>query len=148
MSQPTTTTAFSSLAASTFSFDLRKLHENQAVATNMESNSFNVVPATGSTVFGSPPANPNAGGQFPTNAPQPFFGQPTTTHHANQSQSSFNPMNQFGSNPGNIIQPTIDDTLYSDAGKLPTETLRMFQARTFESGKIPLVPPPRQLCFS
>jgi len=144
-------TGFTS-AASSFTFDLRKLHENQPAA-NMESFGFSNVP------FSSPNQN---SGQFLTNSSTfssnemsqtAFFGQPTVNYNLDVMSNQFQPQSQMNTCSFNVNyfdsdQQNEDNTCYSNLETLPPEILESFQARTFKIGNVPNVPPPKQACIS
>lgn len=52
----------------------------------------------------------------------------------------------FGTNPFLTQAEPVDERAYSKIEDLTTEEIQAFQAPTFELGKIPLKPPPKQLC--
>lgn len=128
-------------------------------------------PAFGSSPFGAQPAAPlqqqafNQTSVFAQTAQQPpqpsafsqpqqtgFFGQQQNTvaspfgiqagqPHTLQQQPQINPFTQQPQNAG-----TLNGTEYSRMEDLSPEDLAAFQAYKFEEGKIPTVPPPKELC--
>ncbi|KAL5279364.1 NUPL2 family protein [Megaselia abdita] len=128
-------------------------------------------PAFASTPFGAqPPANafaqqPSVFGQQAVQ-PQPSqpsaFGQPQQSAFFSQQTQAVNPspfgmqtvqpqtiqsqpqMNPFTQQPQNAM--ALNGTEYSRMEDLSPEDLAAFKADRFEEGKLPTVPPPKELC--
>lgn len=77
------------------------------------------------------------------NHPQPStFG--TNTTHGFQAQQNSSQSLLIGAS---VTAAAIESTVYSKIENLSPDDLERFKANTFELGKIPTVPPPRELCI-
>ena len=158
------TSNFPTSAASTFSFDLSKLNPDQPSISMDSGSSFNSLKNQDSACLQTDEQrlpmnitshnffmeNPtvksvtNAHSQFGSNSQINNFS--FNLNHMNSNQRNSIQPNEFFNHHGNL--PNINDTTYSHLDKLPIETVEIFQAKIFESGKVPLVPPPKELCMS
>jgi len=48
---------------------------------------------------------------------------------------------------GEVIEPQVDSSVYTTLANLTKEVLDIFQSGKFELGKIPEMPPPKELCI-
>ena len=110
------------------------------------------VPATqpGQTIFGQP---------TPTPAAAPPFGQPASSSSSStEAAATSNPFAKPSTDSsgggvavgmfGKKIEDQLDSSIYSLLESLSTQDLDSFKAPTFEIGKIPEIPPPRELCVA
>lgn len=85
---------------------------------------------------------------FNINQPVQQQQQQTTSAFAMQSSISTQPQpSVFGGNPFQTAATIIDDHFYSKAEDLTPEYLQEYQAESFTLGKIPLVPPTKNLAL-
>lgn len=167
-------TNFTPSTASDFSFNVEKLQQNQSLMniemnfpnTSTNPSLLNISPSSPKTDYFSANSQSISGKGVNQNM---ILENSTNDFNVNnafnqfQSQSvidtfSFNLKYIDPNHENGKIQPVdictfprtvsrVDDSVYSNLEKLPTETQGLFLAKTFKCGKIPLVPPPRQFCF-
>ena len=112
------------------------------------------------SIFGTP-ANPSAPAKIEstdTSAPVSVFGQPVTSSTAASGTTGA----VVGSNPfakntdsstsvgmfGKKIEDQLDSSIYSVLDSISALDLEAFKAPLFEIGKIPEIPPPKELCVA
>lgn len=166
-------TDFVSSAASTFSFDLKKLQNNGSSGDGAQGFFTPPVFGTNNAVFsssGSIPSFPANNQMFPSNdSPQfsIFSNQPSNQVFDVPSQFSLQPQSQMSSFSFNLNNlnsgqnhvvpqvpnfgvpqsvPDVNEAVYSKVEDLSPDTLEAFTAKTFTFGRVPLVPPPKELC--
>lgn len=108
-------------------------------------NAFGNAFATAGQPFGQPDVSSNGGQMMaatPNNSEQ-FFGAPSVFGTAPTPAAS----NPFLSNAQTTAASVSDPSVYSKMEELSEAELAAFGAATFEIGKIPVHPPPQQLCM-
>lgn len=154
-----------SSAASTFSFDLKKLQDTAScgdcsqitftpfVDSNVPTFQFSDTNSTFSTNNEKFPLNNTWQSSI-------FSSQPSNQNCVPTCQSSLQSsvMNSFSFNLKNLPQVNegilnnsvylqdVSEDVYSKSENLSPEILGAFQANTFTLGRVPLVPPPKELC--
>ena len=106
----------------------------------------------GQTIFGQPTPTPAASASP--------FGQPASSSSSSSTEAAAtsNPFAKPSTDSGSVgvavgmfgkkIEDQLDSSIYSLLESLSTQDLDSFKAPTFEIGKIPEIPPPRELCVA
>ena len=116
-------------------------------------------PAEAQSIFGTP-ANPSAPAKIEsaeTSAPVSVFGQPVTSSTTSGTTGAVVGSNPFAKNTdsstsvgmfGKKIEDQLDSSIYSVLNSISALDLEAFKAPLFEIGKIPEIPPPKELCVA
>ena len=111
------------------------------------------------SIFGTP-ANPSAPAKIEstdTSAPVSVFGQPVTSSTTSGTTGAVVGSNPFAKNTdsstsvgmfGKKIEDQLDSSIYSVLNSISALDLEAFKAPLFEIGKIPEIPPPKELCVA
>lgn len=114
----------------------------QSDPMQQQQNVFSHAPVVQSNnVFGVQQSAPHQVPQTQAVAPQP------SSSIFQIQQPNANQQSPFSANPFQTPAVPVDERTYSKIESLSAEEIQAFQAPTFELGKIPLKPPPKEFCI-